>query len=105
LSGRITVSSPVSLTLSFLQEHLFAFQLAHPALELDVRLIGKPTHPCALAQHACLSYEPRTPARADSRLGAVSQGATARMVGQLRCTCCPGDNTALASGGYLATSP
>ena len=42
LSGRITVSTPVSLTLSFLQEHLLAFQLAHPALELDLRLSDKP---------------------------------------------------------------
>jgi DNA-binding transcriptional LysR family regulator len=42
LSGRITVSTPVSLTLSFLQEHLLAFQLAHPALELDLRLSDRP---------------------------------------------------------------
>jgi DNA-binding transcriptional LysR family regulator len=42
LSGRITVSAPVSLTLSFLQQHLLAFQLANPALELDLRLSDKP---------------------------------------------------------------
>ena len=42
LAGRITVSAPVSLTLSFLQEHLLSFQLANPALELDLRLSDKP---------------------------------------------------------------
>jgi DNA-binding transcriptional LysR family regulator len=42
LSGRITVSTPVSLTLSFLNEHLLAFQAAHPAVELDLRLSDKP---------------------------------------------------------------
>jgi DNA-binding transcriptional LysR family regulator len=42
LSGRITISTPVSLTLSFLHEHLLAFQRAHPALELDLRLSDKP---------------------------------------------------------------
>lgn len=42
LAGRITISTPVSLTLSFLNEHLLAFQAANPALELDVRLSDKP---------------------------------------------------------------
>lgn len=42
LSGRITVSTPVSLTLSFLNEHLLAFQAANPAVELDLRLSDKP---------------------------------------------------------------
>ncbi len=42
LAGRITISTPVSLTLSFLNEHLFAFQVANPALELDLRLSDKP---------------------------------------------------------------
>ncbi|GCL63688.1 LysR family transcriptional regulator [Pseudaquabacterium pictum] len=42
LAGRITVSTPVSLTLSFLSDHLLAFQAAHPALELDLRLSDKP---------------------------------------------------------------
>jgi DNA-binding transcriptional LysR family regulator len=42
LSGRITVSTPVSLTLSLLGEHLLAFQAQHPAVELDLRLSDRP---------------------------------------------------------------
>ncbi len=42
LSGRITLSTPVSLTLSFLHEHLLAFQAEHPAIELDLRLSDRP---------------------------------------------------------------
>lgn len=42
LAGRITLSAPVSLTLSFLQEHLLAFLAEHPALALDVRLSDRP---------------------------------------------------------------
>jgi DNA-binding transcriptional LysR family regulator len=38
LSGRLVLSVPVSLTLSFLDEHLHAFQAAHPGIELDLRL-------------------------------------------------------------------
>ena len=37
-SGRITVSTPVSLTLTFLADHLHAFQQQHPGIELDLRL-------------------------------------------------------------------
>ncbi len=42
LAGRITVSAPVSLTLSFLHEHLLAFQQQHPAVALDLRLNDRP---------------------------------------------------------------
>lgn len=42
LSGRITISAPVSLTLSLLHEHLLAFQEQHPAVELDLRLSDSP---------------------------------------------------------------
>jgi DNA-binding transcriptional LysR family regulator len=42
MSGRITVSTPVSLTLSFLSAHLLAFQAEHPAVELDLRLSDRP---------------------------------------------------------------
>lgn len=38
LSGRLVVSAPASLTLAFLNEHLFAFRAAHPKLELEVRM-------------------------------------------------------------------
>src|SRR5512147_1374066 len=38
LSGRIVVSTPVSLTMSILHEHLLAFQQQHSAIELDLRL-------------------------------------------------------------------
>lgn len=38
LSGRLVLSVPVSLTLSFLDEHLHAFQAAHPGIELELRL-------------------------------------------------------------------
>jgi DNA-binding transcriptional LysR family regulator len=41
-SGRITVSTPVSLTLSFLADHLLAFQQQHPSVELDLRLSDRP---------------------------------------------------------------
>lgn len=36
--GRIVVSSPVSLGLSFLAEHFHAFQQQHPHVELELRL-------------------------------------------------------------------
>lgn len=36
--GRIVVSAPVSLGLSFLADHLHAFQALHPQVELEVRL-------------------------------------------------------------------
>jgi DNA-binding transcriptional LysR family regulator len=42
LSGRITVSAPVSLTLSFLGDHLLAFRSENPAIELDLRLSDRP---------------------------------------------------------------
>jgi DNA-binding transcriptional LysR family regulator len=42
LAGRITVSTPVSLTLSLLHEYLLAFQEQHPAVELDLRLSDRP---------------------------------------------------------------
>ena len=42
LSGRITVSTPASLTLSLLHEHLLEFQQQHPAIELDLRLSDRP---------------------------------------------------------------
>jgi len=64
LSGRITVSTTVSLTLSFLQEHLLAFQAAHPALELDCALSDKPDGPwCAKAwtSHCAAGPSSRTP--------------------------------------------
>lgn len=38
VSGRLVVAAPVSLTLSFLSDHLHAFQALHPAVELDVRV-------------------------------------------------------------------
>jgi DNA-binding transcriptional LysR family regulator len=38
LAGRLVLSVPVSLTLSFLDEHLHAFQAAHPGIELELRL-------------------------------------------------------------------
>ncbi len=38
LHGRLVVSCPVSLGLSFLAEHLHAFQALHPQVELEVRL-------------------------------------------------------------------
>ena len=37
-SGRLVVSAPVSMTLGLLAPHLHAFQDAHPAIELEVRL-------------------------------------------------------------------
>jgi DNA-binding transcriptional LysR family regulator len=36
--GRVVVSSPVSLGLSFLAEHFHAFQQQHPCVELELRL-------------------------------------------------------------------
>lgn len=44
LSGRIALSAPVSLTLSFLHEHLLAFQQQHPAVELELRLNDQPVN-------------------------------------------------------------
>lgn len=38
LSGRLVLAVPVSLTLSFLKDHLHAFQAAHPRIELELRL-------------------------------------------------------------------
>jgi DNA-binding transcriptional LysR family regulator len=42
LSGRLVLSVPVSLTLSLLEEHLHAFQAAHPGIELELRLSDRP---------------------------------------------------------------
>jgi DNA-binding transcriptional LysR family regulator len=42
LSGRLVLSVPVSLTLSFLDDHLHAFQAAHPGIELELRLSDRP---------------------------------------------------------------
>lgn len=41
-AGRLVLAVPVSLTLSHLKEHLHAFQAAHPAIELEVRLSDRP---------------------------------------------------------------
>jgi DNA-binding transcriptional LysR family regulator len=38
LSGRLVLAVPVSLTLSFLNDHLHAFQAAQPRIELELRL-------------------------------------------------------------------
>lgn len=38
LGGRLTVAAPVSLTLSFLHDHLHAFRERYPGIELEVRL-------------------------------------------------------------------
>ena len=38
LSGRLSVASPVSLTLAFLHDHLHAFRERYPGIELEVRL-------------------------------------------------------------------
>lgn len=42
LSGRLVIAVPVSLTLSFLNEPLHAFQAAHPGVELELRLSDRP---------------------------------------------------------------
>jgi DNA-binding transcriptional LysR family regulator len=42
VAGRLVVGVPVSLTLSFLKDHLHAFQQAHPAVELELRLSDRP---------------------------------------------------------------
>ncbi|WP_298828067.1 LysR family transcriptional regulator [uncultured Piscinibacter sp.] len=42
LSGRLVLAVPVSLTLSFLKDHLHAFQAAHPDIELELRLSDRP---------------------------------------------------------------
>jgi DNA-binding transcriptional LysR family regulator len=42
LCGRLVLSVPVSLTLSLLDEHLHAFQAAHPGIELELRLSDRP---------------------------------------------------------------
>lgn len=42
LGGRLVLAVPVSLTLSFLKEHLHAFQAAHPSIELELRLSDRP---------------------------------------------------------------
>lgn len=42
LSGRLVIASPVSLTLSFLHDHLHAFQAEHPGVELELRLSDRP---------------------------------------------------------------
>jgi DNA-binding transcriptional LysR family regulator len=42
LSGRLVLAAPVSLTLSFLKDHLHAFQVAHPGIELELRLSDRP---------------------------------------------------------------
>lgn len=42
LCGRLVLAVPVSLTLSFLKDHLHAFQSAHPGIELEVRLSDRP---------------------------------------------------------------
>jgi len=41
-AGRLVLAVPVSLTLSYLKEHLHAFQAAHPAIELELRLSDRP---------------------------------------------------------------
>lgn len=41
-AGRLVLAVPVSLTLAYLNEHLHAFQAAHPAIELEVRLSDRP---------------------------------------------------------------
>lgn len=42
MSGRLVLAVPVSLTLSFLKDHLHAFQAAHPGIELELRLSDRP---------------------------------------------------------------
>ena len=42
LSGRLVLAVPVSLTLAFLKDHLHAFQVAHPGIELELRLSDRP---------------------------------------------------------------
>ena len=42
VAGRLVLAVPVSLTLAFLAEHLHAFQAAHPAVELELRLSDRP---------------------------------------------------------------
>lgn len=42
LSGRLVLAVPVSLTLSFMKDHLHAFQSAHPGIELELRLSDRP---------------------------------------------------------------
>lgn len=42
LGGRLVLAVPVSLTLSFLKEHLYAFQATHPSIELELRLSDRP---------------------------------------------------------------
>ncbi len=42
LCGRLVLAVPVSLTLSFLKDHLHAFQSAHPGIELELRLSDRP---------------------------------------------------------------
>jgi DNA-binding transcriptional LysR family regulator len=38
VSGRLVIAAPVSLTLSYLQEHLHAFREEHPGIQLEVRM-------------------------------------------------------------------
>lgn len=42
LSGRLVLAAPVSLTLAFLSEHLHAFRIGYPEVELEVRLSDRP---------------------------------------------------------------
>ncbi len=42
LGGRLVLAVPVSLTLSFLKDSLYAFQAAHPSIELELRLSDRP---------------------------------------------------------------
>ncbi len=42
LGGRLVLAVPVSLTLSFLKDPLYAFQAAHPSIELELRLSDRP---------------------------------------------------------------
>lgn len=42
LAGRLVLAVPVSLTLSFLKDHLHSFQAAHRGIELELRLSDRP---------------------------------------------------------------
>ncbi|HEY4144319.1 LysR family transcriptional regulator [Pinirhizobacter sp.] len=42
LSGRLVLAVPVSLTLTFLKDHLHAFHVAQPGIELELRLADRP---------------------------------------------------------------
>jgi DNA-binding transcriptional LysR family regulator len=42
LSGRLVLAVPVSLTMTFLKDHLHAFRVTHPDIELELRLSDRP---------------------------------------------------------------